>query len=298
VRDATTRSNRSADLLARALNGTGYFRGKVRLANLLGRIEGALQGGSGTFPVASGRNLTVDLGDRIQRLMWGGAYEPHVVKCLTALLHSGETFVDVGAHIGFFSVIAASAVGETGKVYSFEANPIMFQKLQANVSEYPWLTASWRAVWNKSGPLSFSDPQQAGESGWGTVGAVRSGGKMTSVPAVSLDDWHESIGFSPIRAIKIDAEGSEPFILEGARRLVASARPFLIIELNDVLLRQAGRSNREVADLLRGQEYRIFAFDLKRLEERGSTDPLPFEALCVPSERLDDALRALNLIRT
>jgi FkbM family methyltransferase len=293
-----TRNNRTADLLARVLNRAGYFRGKVRLANLLGRFEGALSGGRGTFPVAKGRNLTVDLGDRIQRLMWGSAYEPHVIKCITALLHPGETFVDVGAHIGFFSVIAAAVVGETGRVYSFEANPTVFQKLQANASEYPWLTASWRAVWDRSRPISFSDPQEAGESGWGTVDAVRSGGKMASVQGISLDDWHEGIGSPPVRVIKIDAEGSEPFILEGARRFIASARPFLIIELNDVLLRQAGRSNREVADLLREQGYQLFAFDLKSLEERGSNDPLPFEALCVPGELLEDALSALNRFRT
>jgi FkbM family methyltransferase len=296
--DATKRNNRRADLLARVLTGTAYFRGKTRLANLLGRFQSAWSGGRGTFPIARGKNFTVDLGDRIQRLMWGGVYEPHVKKCLTVLLQPGETFVDVGAHIGFLSVIAASAVGETGKVYSFEANPIVFQKLQANASEYPWLTVSWRAVWNKSEPISFSGSQQAGESGWGTVGAVRSGGRMTSVDAISLDDWHASIGSPPVRVIKIDAEGSEPFILEGARGLIASARPFLIMELNDVLLREAGRSNREVADSLREQGYRIFAFDLKSLEERGSNDPLPFEALCVPAERLEEAVSALNRIGT
>src|ERR1700676_4300553 len=99
------RSNRNADLLARVLNSTHYFRGKARGADLLGRLAHSWNGGRGTFPLANGKTVTIDLGDRIQRLMWGAAYEPHVIRCLAALLRPGDAFVDVGSHIGFFSLI-------------------------------------------------------------------------------------------------------------------------------------------------------------------------------------------------
>jgi hypothetical protein len=102
-----TRNSRRADLLARILNSAGYFRGKTRLADFFGRL--AYSGRNiGTFPLPDGKTATVDLGDRIQRLMWAAAYEPVVTRCLTALLRPGDTFVDVGAHIGFFSLIASS----------------------------------------------------------------------------------------------------------------------------------------------------------------------------------------------
>ena len=149
------RSSRNADLLARILNSTGYFKGKARLADSLGRLAYSWNLGRGTFPLARGETVTIDLGDRIQRLMWGAAYEPHVRRCLAVLLRPGDTFVDVGAHIGFFSLIASSLVGGTGKVYAFEADSTLFQRLQANATEYPWLVPSLRAVWSESGSVSL-----------------------------------------------------------------------------------------------------------------------------------------------
>lgn len=288
------RSKRNPDLLARVLNSTGQFRGKTRLADMLGRLTYSWKGGPGTFSLATGETVTIDLGDRIQRLMWGGAYEPHVRKCFAALLRPGDTFVDVGAHIGFFSMIASSLVGPSGKVYAFEANSILFQTLRSNAAQFPWMLTALRAVCDKSGSVAFSNPQQAGESGWGKLASVRNEGHITSVEAVSLDEWHESVRFPSIRLIKIDAEGSEPFILDGARRVIASTRPYLIIELNDELLHEVGQTRESVANTLREQGYRIFAIEPDGLDESSDLiDPLFAEILCVPSDRFEETMSLL-----
>ncbi len=285
---------RNPDLLARILNSTGQFRGKTRLADLLGRLTSCWSGGCGTFPLTRGETVTIDLRDRIQRLMWGAAYEPHVRKCLAALLRPGDVFVDVGAHIGFFSVIAASLVGGSGKVFSFEANAALFPSLHANAALFPWITASFRAVSNKNGSVAFSNPQQAGESGWGKLACVREEGHIESVESISLDEWHERASTPPIRLIKIDAEGSEPLILEGARRVIASTRPYLVIELNETLLGELGQSREIVANTLRDQTYRIFTIGPETLEECGdSINPLFDEFLCVPSDRIAETKRLL-----
>ena len=78
--------------------------------------------------MASGETATIDLSDRIQRLMWGAAYEPDVRKCLAALLRPGNTFVDVGAHIGFFSLLASSLVGSQGKVYAWSKRMPLYSR--------------------------------------------------------------------------------------------------------------------------------------------------------------------------
>jgi FkbM family methyltransferase len=285
---------RKADFLARILNSIGYFRGKARLANLLGRLA-CSRNAIGTFPLPDGETAVVDLGDRIQRLMWAAAYEPQVTRCLTALLRSGDTFVDVGAHIGFFSLIAASRVGPTGHVYAFEANPGLFQRLQSNAAPYPWLVSHWNAVWNKSGPVDFSNPIEPGESGWGKVAAVRCEGHIASVNAISLDEWHEFAGFPAVRVIKIDAEGSEPFILEGMHRLIAKTRPFLIVELNDQLLREAGYSKYAITTSIRGSQYRIFAMNSEGLAEFDDSDNIvSAEILCIPSDGLEEVKPVLQ----
>jgi FkbM family methyltransferase len=292
------RSKPSPDLLARVLNSTNQFRGKTRVADMLGRLTLAFRGSRGIFPLGSGGTVTIDLGDRIQRLMWGGAYEPHVRSCLAALLRPGDTFVDVGAHIGFFSMIASSLVGPSGKVYAFEANSILFQTLRSNAAQFPWMVASLRAVCDKNGSVAFSNPQQAGESGWGKLASVRNEGHIELVEAVSLDEWHETLRFPPIRLIKIDAEGSEPFILRGARRVIENSRPYLIIELNDELLREVGRTRETVTNSLREQGYLIFAIGTDGLDKRTDLiDPLLAEILGVPSDRLEATMTLLSRSR-
>ena len=276
-----------ADAFAVFLKGMGSFRGKSRLADSLGSFASRWNNGVGTFPLVRGVNVTIDLTDRVQRLMWGGAYEPHVRKCLSALLRPGDTFVDVGAHIGFFSLLASSLVGPSGKVYAFEANCNLFERLQTNTSKYPWVRAFSRAVWSESGRMSFSDPQQPGETGWGKLSLIRNEGHEVAVEAVSLDEWHVSVGSPSIRAIKIDAEGSEPFILEGARRMIASTRPILIIELNDDLLREVRRPRETVIATLRDQKYEICALASQKIKKSENTGQgLSPEVLCIPTERI------------
>ena len=286
-----TLNAKKADNLAQLLNASGYFRGKARIADLLGRLVNICDGARGTFSLPDGTIIAVDLGDRIQRLMWGGAYEPHVQRCLGQLLRPGDIFVDVGAHIGFFSLIASSLVGHTGKVYAFEANPNLFQKLQKHTTEYPWLAASCLAVWKESGSMFFSRSEERGESGWGKLTTVRNEGNIVSVQAISLDEWHEAEEFPLVRIIKIDAEGSEPFILEGARQLIARTRPIMIIELNDQLLRDIGRPKETVIASLRDNSYRIFGISLAAGLNEASRDTavIPPEVLCVPSEKIEEA---------
>jgi|HubBroStandDraft_1064217.scaffolds.fasta_scaffold67700_1 FkbM family methyltransferase len=286
-----------ADFLARMLGTIGYFRGKPRIADFFGRLA-CSRNAAGNFPLPDGKTASVDLSDRIQRLMWAGAYEPHVTRCITALLRPGDTFIDVGAHIGFFSLIASSRVGPDGHVFAFEANCDRFEELKSNAAAYPWLVCYSLAVWNKSGRIDFSNPQQPGESGWGKVAAVRKEGHVVTVEAISLDEWHEIEGFPAIRLIKIDAEGAEPFILEGMRRLVSKTHPYLIVELNDQLLRETGYSEHAIARIIRKDQYRIFAMTTDGLKEvlSDSNGMMSTELLCVPSDEFEYAKTTLQRV--
>lgn len=288
------RDMQNPDLISRLLNLFGQFRGKARLSDFLGRLSCFVNDGHGVFRLTDGKTVAVDLKDRIQRLMWGGAYEPHVTRCLAILLRPGDTFLDVGAHIGFFSLVASSLVGPSGRVYAFEANPSIFPILQSNASPYPWLLPQMKAIWKESCSLAFSDPEQAGESGWGKLGAIRYEGHIEQIQAIALDEWYEEVNSPEIRLIKIDAEGAEPYILEGARRILANARPFLIVEMNDVLLSEGGRSRANVDDALRRHDYRAFAIQSKVIEEiRDVPSSSHSEILCVPMDRIEEAWAAV-----
>ena len=278
------------DLFSRALNAVGHFKGKARLVNSLGHFISTHNNRYQTLSLGNGVTLRLDLGDRIQRLMWGGAYEPHVKNCMKALLRPGDTFVDVGAHIGFFSMFALSLIGEgDGRVFAFEANPQLFPKLESNFSGRRGCTAYPKAVWRESGRILFSDPMQAGESGWGKVAAVRNEGNVTAVEAISLDDWHAEIGSVPVRLLKIDAEGSEPAIFEGALELIQRSRPYIVTEINDVLLEESGYSERTTLEGIRGLSYLVFSIRRSQLVDVPiNAQSASLEVLCVPSEKVSE----------
>jgi len=276
------------DFLSKLLHSVGYFKGKPRLADYLGRTIFKFDRQAGTFGLDSGRVAKIDLADRIQRLMWGAAYEPHVKRCLTVLLRPGDVFVDVGAHIGYFSLVAASLVGPAGKVFAFEADPEVFQKLQSNGSQFSWFTSYPKAVWQQTGQLSFSNPHEPGESGWGKVAAVRNEGNLVTVEAISLDDWHKTVGDVPVRLIKIDAEGSEPFIVNGAQKLMSRARPYIVAELNRELLREIGQSRNSVSAMLHCSGYTIVVVTSEGIVEAPQGQVSLPEVLCVPVERLQE----------
>ena len=264
------------DRLSTWLGHLPSFRGKSRLASLLGRM--VCVGGS-RFTVCApspGTRMKVNLGDRIERLMWGGCYELHIRRCLQALLRPGDAFLDVGAHIGFHSVLGASLVGPLGRVYAFEADPMIYERLRENVSAFPWASAVGQAVWKHGGRLSFERASDTGESGWGTLTLVRrrGEGQITDVAATSLDDWMAANSVRELRGIKIDAEGSECAILKGASRLLDQVRPFLVLEMNNILLKQAGASAEELVGELRRFDYVLFGLGypcLERLDARATS---------------------------
>lgn len=277
----------AADLFGSGLRAIPAFRGKARLVHGIGRFAARLNGGTAICEPVPGAILQVYLRDRIQRLMWGGCWERQVSRVVRAILLPGDVFVDVGAHIGFYTLIGAHSVGNSGHVFSFEADPLNYSCLKRHAAPYSWIQTFHTAVWETSGTLRFERSSSGGESGWGTVTNVRTlGGEQVDVPSLSLDDWLTSHPLTALRLIKLDAEGSEPAILRGAKRLLDSLRPVLILEFNDVVLRQGGSSASELGQILRSHRYALFEVSPNRITRvQDDIETSSFEVLAVPSEQ-------------
>lgn len=206
-----------------------------------------------------GAEFCVDLRDRIQRQMWCGCYEPHVMRALRRILRDGDVFLDLGAHIGYHSYFAAGLVGTTGRVFAFEPDPENYLRLKKNLEAFPYAKAEQCAIWSGETKLTFARSESTEESGWGALARVHHAPEreQIEVESVSLDAWTERSAVKAIRAAKIDVEGSEFEVLQGAQRVLQQMRPILLFEMNESLLLQAGASAAAVKQLLCRHEYKL-----------------------------------------
>jgi FkbM family methyltransferase len=197
-----------------------------------------------------GAKLYVDTRDisLAPHLLLDGDWEAGISAFVLETLEPGWTVLDIGANVGWYTVLAAVAVGEGGHVHAFEANPRMVSLLRRTLSVNGLLervTAVEAAVADEPGSVTFfSYHEHQGSSGLGLsehAAAAGEGVTELTVRATSLDA-HFPQG-THVDFIKIDAEGAEPQIIAGARRLLEE-NPHARI------LMEYTASNRPAADAL------------------------------------------------
>jgi FkbM family methyltransferase len=187
------------------------------------------------------KGLWIRLNPRTGQNVQEGAGEPEVQRALLDHLRPGMTFYDLGANIGFFSLMAARIVGNSGLVISFEADPEIAVRLRENLSrnEFTHAQVEQKAVWSEPTVVSFVrvDPGTSPDRGLGHVSAGESEARTIRVEAVSLDHYTASHPMPDF--LKCDVEGAELHVLQGAERLLRSKRPILLVELHSPENRQA-----------------------------------------------------------
>ena len=148
-----------------------------------------------------------------------GVYEKAVGWAINKYLKPGEVFVDVGANIGFFTLLGCKIVGPKGKVYALEPNPVIYDMMDASVFANSFGTRCTTrniGVFNKDSNMDLTwDDANHGGGRLVTHDQTNMDNNITSVKLKKLDDIL-SDNDMPVSVIKIDTEGSEPYVLEGA----------------------------------------------------------------------------------
>jgi FkbM family methyltransferase len=200
-----------------------------RATQVLGWREGAPE----RIELSSGEQLYVRSDDSVigAAVKQRRDYEPHVVRRLREVLQPGMTFVDVGASFGYYTVIGGGLVGPSGRVIACEPGPQNVSVLLLNVATHHLANATVHpvAVSDSVGVLLYH-----GSGGNGQV-APFSGqpdelAAGTLVPTRTLDDllWREP----RVDAVKIDVEGAEGRVIEGAKETLRRHRPALFFEFS------------------------------------------------------------------
>lgn len=183
-----------------------------------------------------------------------GTWEPEVLGAVTATVKPGMTVIDIGAHIGYYTLLFAKFVGPNGRVVAFEPLPVNFELLNRNIqlNELTHVQAFSQAVFSGNEEIILTVPDDLRHSGDASVYHGR-GTKQFRVPAITLDSFCNSAGLRP-DILKMDVEGAEYDVLIGAKRTMDLHRPKLLIELHHF---DGNLSTHPVPALLSGWGYRI-----------------------------------------
>ncbi len=204
----------------------------------------------GPFPLRHSAAATLSLFVHAQhdayistRIAEQGLWEPYETELLARLLQPGSCFVDVGANIGYYSVIAAQCVGDAGRVYAFEPEADNFVLLQKNIAHNALgnVHAVHAALSDHSGSATlYLNEDNRGDHQVYAAGDARTAQAIALLAGAEYFDQREA----RIDVIKIDTQGAEAQVLRGLMPLLQQSLPALqmIIEVTPFSLRDAGDS--------------------------------------------------------
>jgi FkbM family methyltransferase len=252
---------------------------KIAVARWLGRAvrAGRFLAGRRDFDVVcrrQGVRWSLDLREGVQLALYLGLYERTTARRLAEFARPGAIVVDVGANVGAHTLPLARAVGERGRVVAVEPTDASFARLCRNRGLNPDVAARIVPVQCALGaPGGALQPSYY--SAWpldrdGPHHPVHLGVPRSSENArfSTLDDLAGSLELARVDVIKIDVDGGELDVLEGARRVVARDRPIVVFELCPYLLTEPGRTATELIDYFTSQGYTLF--DERTLQHAGS----------------------------
>ena len=224
-------------------------------------------------PLNSQITVTCNLWDGVQFAMWwaGEHYELKETRYFKSLLGPGAVVLDVGANVGYYSLVAATVVGPEGRVHCFEPVRAQFLRLQENIrrNNLPQVSAHNVALSDKPGTavISMDDPHNTGGASLrpppGNVAA------RETVSITTLDIFTSENPLPRLDVIKMDVEGFESYVLRGGAQTIRRFRPPVMIEIVDYIQRQAGSSRKELYEFFAGLDYAPF-----RIQSDESLEPI------------------------
>lgn len=240
------------------VRGFPVRRGKRRLMELLAPLYSASEPQKCQLP--GGAWLQADLGEHVQRwIYFFGVYEEDTARWFRDSLRPGMVVLDIGAHVGQYSLIAAIDVGPSGRVHSFEPNQIAHRLLSANIemNGFHNVTVHQLAVSDVAGEATLFVPEHD-NLGEASLQPCQPNMKETKVRCVTIDEWARSADLgSPARIdlMKIDVQGLEAKVLQGARQVLERFRPVIVCEFEERWLRGTGTSSVELKRMLSEMGY-------------------------------------------
>jgi len=239
-----------------------------------GSINASVEDGLSVIEVAAGtlKGYKVLLNLKAEKSRWLGTYEPELQAALREFLKPGMTVYDVGANIGYVTLMLAHHAGADGRVFAFEALPANVERIQKNVAlnNISNVTVVSGAVLDKAGSVTFYVHESVGMGkAAGSAGRHDEQYKAEiTVPGLPLDEFVYEQGNPAPDAVKMDIEGGEVLALPGMKRVLAERHPLMFLELH------CPESEKVAWETLTAVGYTLYAMEsgypiIKSLEQLG-----------------------------
>ena len=218
--------------------------------------------------------LDLDSNKFTQKLMLdcfekGQAYESEIFQLICRFLERNDSFIDIGAHIGYYSVLAAKILGNQGKVFAFEPELSNYQKILENINlnHLNNIQLFNLAVGSETKPTQIfvNQDNDGGHALW-DVGKHPFNQKslnnqtMQNTQLSTLDNILSQVGnITNLKMIKIDTEGAELDVIKGAVNTIGKYDvPYIICEINRFGLQQMGTNETELREFMNSLEYETY----------------------------------------
>jgi FkbM family methyltransferase len=217
------------------------------------------------------------------RLIYCRYFEATERAFLNSFLRPGDVFVDVGANIGLFTLIAASLVGPAGRVVAFEPTGATYARLVSNVrlNGFSNVDCVKSALSDRGGQLDLARSAD-GFDAWNSFAEPTMGAAISHerVEAIEWDRYAKVLNLSGmVTMMKIDVEGWESRVLAGGKEVFARPdAPVLQVEFTDAAAEAAGSSCRDLYEFLKSLGYRMFVYDShqRSLAPEGLREQYPY----------------------
>lgn len=215
-----------------------------------------------------GQKIFVDTSDisLAPHILLDGFWEMWITKVFAATIKEGMTVVEIGANVGYYTILAASIIGPTGKLYAFEANPdvleVLFQSIEVN-GFLDRVTLINKAVSDKSGITKFYKLKR--HHGRNSIAdfseeflkQYMDETETIEVETVSLDNYFSN-NDTIVDIIKIDAEGSEALIFRGMKKLLQeNPHVTIICEFTPDLISGTGENPKQFLEAIAGHGFKL-----------------------------------------
>ena len=215
-----------------------------------------------TAKLHTGDRLRVDMSSSVGRSIWLRhlyKYEKDVEKVIRDILGKDDVFIDIGANVGYFSVIASRIVGENGNVYSLEAISKLCSLLSESIAmnDIRNINVLNNAAYSENKKILFHSMKN---SAFSSISKDNTSDNPIEVDAITLDSLIDKVG--KVDVMKIDVEGAEMDVFLGGEKSIRRYRPKIVMEVLDWSLQRFNYSSKDVLSFLRDIGYKVY--DLKR----------------------------------